>query len=424
MINLVVGSPGHGKTQFMISKILEIIKDNEKLEAEGKPSRQIYCDIKELLIPEVEPAPDDWRDTPDGSIIIYDEVQYRKEYEYKGNQYSQDQMIKDLTIHRHTNKDLWLITQDPQRIEKGIHKLIDRMYYIKRPASKPKYTNVFEFDKWLSNPEPAANRNAKHKKYLDFYRFHFDDKYQSLYKSATDHSSIKFKLPKQLFVFLGIIAAILIFVGVGLMNTNTFNVHRFEDKEKDVKKETSTTDTTNVHASDPNAKPDLNVECRKGINVEKPECVKWFDELSKNHGSITGQNSQTTMVSYNPNKPFDIQEIQDSIQYQVTAKPVLSGCMKTNKGYQAYTQQGTKLDVSQDDCKKIMSGDRPFNYFAQEQQNGLSTQNNLSPNSTQVSQQNTQQTNAKMTELYQANNQVQRGLEHDFLVAKPYRHSY
>lgn len=387
MINLVVGSPGHGKTQFMISKILEIIKDNEKLEAEGKPSRQIYCDIKELLIPEVEPAPDDWRETPDGSIIIYDEVQYRKEYEYKGNQYSQDQMIKDLTIHRHTNKDLWLITQDPQRIEKGIHKLIDRMYYIKRPASKPKYTNVFEFDKWLSNPEPAANRNAKHKKYLDFYRFHFDDKYQSLYKSATDHSSIKFKLPKQLFVFLAIIVAILVFVGVGLMNTNTFNVHRFEDKDnqKEVKKETSTTGTTNVHASDPNAKPDLNVECRKGINVEKPECVKWFDELSKNNGSITGQNSQTTMVSYNPNKPFETKEIQESIQYQVTVKPVLSGCMKTNKGYQAYTQQGTKLDVSQDDCKKIMSGDRPFNYFAQEQQNGLSTQNYSATNNPQSS---------------------------------------
>lgn len=84
---------------------------------------------------------------------------------------------------------------------KGIHKLIDRMYFIKRPASKPTYTNVFEFDKWLSNPEPAANRNAKFKKYLDFYRFNFSDKYQSLYKSASDHSSIKFKLPKQLFVF-------------------------------------------------------------------------------------------------------------------------------------------------------------------------------------------------------------------------------
>ncbi len=34
-----------------------------------------------------------------------------------------DPMIKDLTIHRHTNKDLWLnYSQDSQRIEKGIHR--------------------------------------------------------------------------------------------------------------------------------------------------------------------------------------------------------------------------------------------------------------------------------------------------------------
>ncbi|VCX06120.1 hypothetical protein BANRA_00612 [Acinetobacter baumannii] len=51
-------------------------------------------------------------------------------------------MIKDLTIHGHFNKDIWLITQDPARIEKGIHKLIDKMYFIKRPSSKPPYTNV------------------------------------------------------------------------------------------------------------------------------------------------------------------------------------------------------------------------------------------------------------------------------------------
>lgn len=392
MINLIVGTPGSGKTQFMISKILEIIKENDKLEEQGLERRKIYSDIKELLIPEVDPAPDDWRDTPDGSIIIYDEVQMRREFEYKGNQYSQDPMIKDLTIHRHTNKDLWLITQDSQRIEKGIHKLIDRMFFIKRPASKPTYTNVFEFDKWLSNPEPAANRNAKHKKYLDFYRFNFSDKYQSLYKSASDHSSIKFKLPKQLFVFLGIFLAVIAFVLIALMNTDTFNTKRFEEKNATTQENTSTGDNAAAKKDSKednqsaNALLDLSVECRKGVNVEKPECVKWFDELSKNKGSVTGQDAQTTLVSYNPDKPFDTQNIQDSIQYSVTAKPVLSGCMKTNSGYQAYTQQGTRLNVSQDDCKKIMSGDRPFNYFKeQQQQNGLSTQNYSATNNPQPS---------------------------------------
>lgn len=370
MINLIVGTPGSGKTQFMISKILEIMKENDKLEEQGLERRKIYSDIKELLIPEVDPAPDDWRDTPDGSIIIYDEVQMRREFEYKGNQYSQDPMIKDLTIHRHTNKDLWLITQDSQRIEKGIHKLIDRMYFIKRPASKPTYTNVFEFDKWLSNPEPAANRNAKFKKYLDFYRFNFSDKYQSLYKSASDHSSIKFKLPKQLFVFLGIFLAVIAFVLIALMNTDTFNTKRFEEKngiaqentpvgdnavpKKDLKK-----DNQSVNAS-----LDLNVECRKGVNVEKPECVKWFNDLSKNGSSVTASGVQT--VSYNPNKPYDF-EYQP--QVQPTDFPRMSGVVKLSSGrLMAIDQQGNYMqNVSQDDCKKWLSGHRPFNYFAQSQ---------------------------------------------------------
>jgi hypothetical protein len=39
--------------------------------------------------------------------------------------------------------------------------------------------------------------------------------------------------------------------------------------------------------------------------------------------------------------------------------------MKTGSKYQAYTQQGTKLDVSQADCERlIQDNDRPFNYFA------------------------------------------------------------
>jgi hypothetical protein len=370
MINLIVGTPGSGKTQFMISKILEIIKENDKLEEQGLERRKIYSDIKELLIPEVDPAPDDWRDTPEGSIIIYDEVQIRREFEYKGNQYSQDPMIKDLTIHRHTNKDLWLITQDSQRIEKGIHKLIDRMFFIKRPASKPDYTNVFEFDKWLSNPEPAANRNAKFKKYLDFYRFNFSDKFQSLYKSASDHSSIKFKLPKQLFVFLGIFLAVIAFVLIALMNTDTFNTKRFEEKNGTVQENNSTGDNavskkdSKENNQSANAPLDLSVECRKGVNVEKPECIKWFNDLSKNGSSVTASGVQT--VSYNSNKPYDF-EYQP--QVQPTDFPRMSGVVKMANGrLMAIDQQGNYMTgISQEDCKRYLSGYRPFDYFRQEQ---------------------------------------------------------
>ena len=49
--------------------------------------------------------------------------------------------------------------------------------------------------------------------------------------------------------------------------------------------------------------------------------------------------------------------------------------MKKGSKYIAYTQQGTILnEVSQSDCQKLMNGDRPFNYFASNNQN---TSNNI-----------------------------------------------
>lgn len=368
MINLVVGSPGHGKTQFVVAKILEMIKENQKLEEKGEQPRNIYCDVEGLKIAEVEPAPDDWRTVPDGSIIIYDEVHYRKEYEYKGNQYTQIEMIKDLTTHRHTNKDLWLITQDSQRIEKGIHRLIDKLYYIKRPASKPDYTNVFEFDKWLANPDAAANRNAKHKKYLDFYRFHFKSEYQNLYTSASDHSSIKFKLPKQLWTFVLIIGAIILFCFFGLSKTKTFDVLKSDKKVESVKKVDL--------ASSPVATISFNTEteCRKAENLERQECKDFYDKATKNHTDIVAMN-------YDPNKPYDVEY---KPQYRIVNQPKFSGCMKKGSVYVAYTEQGTILkNVSQSDCKRLLNdGDRPYDYFTERNkltvQNEKQTQNDYS----------------------------------------------
>ncbi|WP_151833304.1 hypothetical protein [Acinetobacter ursingii] len=68
----------------------------------------------------------------------------------------------------------------------------------------------------------------------------------------------------------------------------------------------------------------------------------------------------------NPTQPYN-QDIQQQVSYQVTAKPVFSGCIKKNGRYYGYTQQGTLLDVTQSDCKRLIeNGDRPFNYFRTE----------------------------------------------------------
>lgn len=75
MITLITGTPGSGKTLFAVTKILEYVKQNQKLLEQGKEPRMIYANIDGLNIDGVEPAPVDWRDTPDGSVIFYDEIQ-------------------------------------------------------------------------------------------------------------------------------------------------------------------------------------------------------------------------------------------------------------------------------------------------------------------------------------------------------------
>ena len=78
------------------------------------------------------------------------------------------------------------------------------------------------------------------------------------------------------------------------------------------------------------------------------------------------QRTSNTFI-YDATKPY---ATVNETAYQATVQPVFSGCIKYNGKYVAYTQQGTKLDVSEADCKRLIDdGDRPFNYFAQTQTN-------------------------------------------------------
>jgi hypothetical protein len=147
----------------------------------------------------------------------------------------------------------------------------------------------------------------------------------------------------------------------------------------DKKKAEEITGKTNVPSvstvSTPNSLSASNVsdnfnpslECRKAVNLEKPECVKWFDQISKNKNSVSSTGAVVEAVSYNPNKPYDFE-----YQPQVTPTdfPKMSGVIKLSSGKLiALDQQGNYMqNVSQDDCKKWLSGYRPFNYFAQQKQ--------------------------------------------------------
>jgi hypothetical protein len=349
MIVLVTGTPGSGKTLFVVSKILELQKQF--------PDRKIYSDIEGLQIDGVEQSPDDWRTTPDNSIVIYDEAQQHERFR-AGTQANKDEVVQKLQVHRHTGHDIWFITQSPRFLNAFVLDLVGEHYHLHRPYGA-KLASVYYWRSVRKQPQSLASRELAENEFL----FKYPKELFDVYKSATQHN-VKLKIPKKLWMIVGAFVLMGLFVlkmiysdGSQKMLNGTLGTGS-ENTELEVKKETSSSALT------VNAASDLNTECRKGINVEKPECVKWFNDLSKNGSSVTASGVQT--VSYNPNKPYDFE-----YQPQVTPTdfPRMSGVVTLSSGkLMAVDQQGNYMEsVSQNDCKKWLSGYRPFNYFAQSQ---------------------------------------------------------
>lgn len=207
MIYLLVGQPRHGKSQFAAKLAHDIHEQNlktQKLIDSGKADpekhviRKIYSDIDGHAenCEFVEKAPQDWRDTPDNSVVFMDEIHLRPEYTDSNGRMSQEQMIVDLTTHGHQNKDIYLITQDPERLNRGIRKLVEKMYLLKRPPQLPPFTSVYVFSRWLRDPWQATKNPDN---YHDNYIFKFNKKWQEMYESASKHTSVKFHIQKKFF---------------------------------------------------------------------------------------------------------------------------------------------------------------------------------------------------------------------------------
>ncbi|MFM7810791.1 MAG: zonular occludens toxin domain-containing protein, partial [Acinetobacter junii] len=317
------------------------------------PVRTIYTNIKALKIDYVRALVIDWRKCPDGSILVIDEVQLVPPY--NDNKNKNDDIVQELTIHRHRGFDFWFITQSPIYLHPTIKELISCHLHITRPYWRtPK---VYQYGSLRQYPNTLINKlNCESK-----FSFKPKDSIFKLYKSTSIDTSKK-RTPAGLYVFgFFILVAISIFL-YGVSGGSGFLGHFFGSYEKkmEVKKQTSTSQNSNAPTSDPNVKTnfDANTECRKAINVEKPECVKWFDAFKTDK-------QENATVSYDPEQPY---LTQSNLTYNVTSKPLFSGCAKFNGKYYAYTQQGTRLDVSSEDCKRLIEdGDRPFNYFATQQ---------------------------------------------------------
>lgn len=353
-IRLITGGIGTGKSLWTVE---ELFKEQTK-----DTARKIYTDITGIKNTGIEKAPDDWRTIPNNSLVVYDEVQYRDLFSRHNSK--RDKQILDLTTIRKRGIEMWLITQRARFLNADVLGLVNEHVHLERVGQK--ISNVYIF-------QEAELNITKTKKMFAFekYRWVHPEHLFGFYESIQPDA----KHNKRSYLNKGIVAVVLTLVlaliaGVIFVRSATkqgISSNGVETKKSDKQYVQPVPTSTNNQAQAVQGSADLSVECRKGENVEKPECVNWFNQMSKGASVSTGEHGQT-VISYDPEKPFQKQVMT----YQVTTKPVFSGCMKLNGKYVAYTQQGTILDgVSQSDCKRVIeNGERPFNYFVKDSSSG------------------------------------------------------
>ncbi|HFD2142372.1 zonular occludens toxin domain-containing protein [Acinetobacter baumannii] len=160
------------------NEIIERIEDREGEQGfkRFQPVRTIYSNIKALKIDYVRANVYDWRNCPDGSIIVIDEVQLVEPY---SNTKVKDEIVMELTTHRHRGFDFYFITQAPSLLHPTIKELIGCHFHITRPYGRtPK---IYRFGSCRQYPNTLVNKlNCEAK-----FDFKPQQRIFKLYKSTT-----------------------------------------------------------------------------------------------------------------------------------------------------------------------------------------------------------------------------------------------
>lgn len=249
-ITLITGANGHGKGQVIIRKILELQKENDKLEKEGKPRRRIFTNIHGVNSPEctplidckpipsdkiffgkqdkldMPPPPDCW--LPEvGDIFIYDECQNIEWIKNKSGALSNDIRVQSMEEHRHWGLDIYLLTQSPNYIHSHIQGLVSPHLYCERPLGLP-LTNVFLFNKYQAKPEtPSVKKRAD-----DQYQVTLGKKYGQYYLSSAEHN-MKSTVPLKVKIAVACLIFCVVYTGYKWTQTKYY-------KKDDVKTDVAT----------------------------------------------------------------------------------------------------------------------------------------------------------------------------------------
>lgn len=303
MMTLITGMPGNGKTLYAVNLIYEA----------RQKKQVVYSDIRGLKIEGVLPAPDDWRECPPGSLVVYDEAHQRFPA-FKGKGRSPLEVVQRMDEHRGKyGLDLVFITQWPDKMDGELFRLIGEHYHLNRAMGLQK-ASVVKFSRAMMNPYSATARKGADEELWDYPKARYAD-----YDSSINHTGAhKFKLPKKVKNALLSIP----FVLLALWGVYAFFLHQFGISGKAERSEAEPTTTPRLAA--------------------------------------TANNSTAA--------PQGFEQVKGTGEYAALASvpvPVIAGCVVSDRGCRCFADEGQQIDQTQSECLAVMERPLPFNIFHQ-----------------------------------------------------------
>lgn len=327
MIYLITGNMGTGKTAMALTWVLDnkfgLFKDSE-----GNP-RPIFAvnipGINKKVLPIADVSPEDFMakplsdNFPVGSVIFVDEA--LEIYPPRAAAAKMPVHVQGLNTLRHFGLTLILITQNPVYLDPFVKGLISKHIHVDR---KQLGSRLYE---WTSL-QTSFNQQTFSQAYSEIYKP--DKRVFTLYESSAKH--IKFKKSISWYWYLFIICPILLGVALYFFNA------KLRSMSGDVDSKVASEPAAAVVASAP-------------VPVASApfpfEAVGGSDGASAPAKEIVGAKVEDyvpRVESLPETKP-----IYDNLRVPINMETV-AGCVKTVDTCNCYTEQGTKVYASRQNC--------------------------------------------------------------------------
>ena len=347
MLYLYTGVPGAGKTLYAVSNLVKR-KDFK--------DRPIFVDgIKDLDhdkinyfdIPEGESIQTWPKWAPPGAIIVVDECQRIFRPRPSGSKVPD--YVAEPETHRQRGLDFILITQHPRLIDINLRSLIEHHTHLGK-------TNLGLRRKmeWTTGgaKDPESRANIK-EALISVYRL--DKSVYGLCKSAEVHTKIRTGKSKLLIMF----PLVLCLIGYGIWSFSGF-WGRFEGEAPSTDK-TIESNKTAESAPTTAQTPQENATGRYEKQTVQSEPTKAY----------LSEDDYKPRIAERP----ETAPIYDSMNKDFKAMPWPVACIKSEKGCNCYTDQGTKIkEIRKKTCVQYVNDGLPFNPYKTKQPETAATE--------------------------------------------------